>query len=289
MIKFRGKTLNNFGDTSQNLLQHDANASHSDHFATIGECYRRNDIRIHMHVSGGCADFCAIFQYAGKCRTNMRPVIACPKETRTSSNLSTYDLNKPMLVSIVDLVEPPEGTIVSVRDSVSRFEMRAVLSMVWLQPLDECLMFREEVANHATAVSTSHSFEVMNEFFRPPMHLFRGTPEFKYRKLGIACGCVGILQSKSIDQTVQSRPEIVGNFSDVNTPLGRRWQTVYAHAKDVFLRLRIELRPDDLITGISLERFLSQSESLDFRFCTSYLEARAKQRIFCLSKGITYF
>lgn len=44
-------------------------------------------------------------------------------------------------------------------------------------------------------------------------------------------------------------------------------------------RLRIDLSLEDLIIGVTPEGLLQPSETLNFTYCTPYLEARAIQRV----------
>ena len=127
LIELRPETLNNFRNLIGNPVKDKDNTACSDRFATFPERYKRKDIRAHMHVHGGFADFCAIFQYYGMrpCE-GVVPMIPPMGNGGAHSNFNSNDLNKPMLIGVIDLLEQVEGMLVSVPTS----------RMVWLQKHD---------------------------------------------------------------------------------------------------------------------------------------------------------
>ena len=84
-----------------------------------------------------------------------------------------------------------------------------------------------------------------------------------------------------IDQPVESRMQVVGDFSDSDTPIEREWGHVRLDAIDVIASLRITLGSDYVIWRILPNREHRIVKDLDFTFCTPYLEARSIQR--CMS------
>jgi hypothetical protein len=178
------------------------------------------------------------------------------------SNFNSNDLNKPMLIGVIDLLEQVEGMLVSVPTS----------RMVWLQPLDQCLMFRSQQLNHVFAPA-----------FESDLLFVRAAANQENRELQppVCCNCFGLAfqQSQLVDEVIESRSKIMGNLSNPDTPIIRQWRAAHSHAINMLSRLRIELRFDDTILGFLPKGVLDSSESLDFTFCTDYLEARAIQRI----------
>ncbi len=73
--------------------------------------------------------------------------------------------------------------------------------------------------------------------------------------------------------------EVVGDFSDSDSPIEREWGHIRLDAVDVITRLRITLGSDYVIGRVAphSEHFIV--EDLDFTFCTPYLEAWAFQRV----------
>src|SRR5437867_499358 len=57
------ETLDNFINMFRNTYESDVDALAYQLWHSIPERYKRDDIRMHTHVSGGLADFCAIFQH----------------------------------------------------------------------------------------------------------------------------------------------------------------------------------------------------------------------------------
>jgi len=284
MSKFRDEDINNILDTGGDFIKGEANALSFDCFATMPERYKRRDIRLHMHARGGVEEFCAIFQYSeAREKALLTRVISSVEDNNwANARFCGNNLNKSMFVSIINLMEPIERIPPSIRDSSTTYKMVAVPSVVWLQPLDSCLMFAEKVAYHIASVTSSRILKMWNEFSPSPPCSFSGMPELKYRELGIPCGCIGFQQGKLINQPIKSRTKVMRNFSDIDPPLKRRWRAISAHAIDIMSKLCIELRLDGMIVGTLPEGILGKSETLNFTYCTPYLEARAIQRMHML-------
>ena len=243
-----------------------------DFWTSIPERYKRDELRIHLHVKGSFAVFCAIFQYVA--RGDIEGIIEMFPPTasdRRHSRFCPEDLNQPMLVRVIDLMEPPQGA------APSPFP-----ALVWLQPLDACLMFRAEVVNHVASIPSP--LDCLTVGVNGPLELMvhgiakwesRPTPQ-ENRKLlaGVPCRCFGVQGGELVNETIESGPEIMGHLSDPDSPVGVGWGALNAHAIDIFASLRIELRPDDVILGVLPKGILGVTESLDFTFCTPYLEAR---------------
>ncbi len=85
-----------------------------------------------------------------------------------------------------------------------------------------------------------------------------------------------------IDEMIKSRTEVMGNLSNINSPIKRRWRTTYFDAVDILSRYRILLCPDDTWMGICEKGILHQPEFVDFGFCSPNLEAWAIERMHML-------
>jgi|GEM_PF-1156864 len=272
--KFRSKTLDNFGNVFSYQIQHKYDSSSRDRFAPMSERYKRNNLRIHVHMRGIFFEFCAILQYTDSTEGDIREIdnIGSSQSAYNGPNsgLSAYDLNKPMLVRIVDLIEPKEGAIApSVFGPIKGYEVNTTSAFVWLQPLNNCLMFRSEQLKHLF-----------------PFSIFEFLPTSCDRPLKIPCDCFRYVRSfqegKLIDKLIKSRAQVMGNFSDINTPFKGGWQSIHTYAPDILSRLRIELRPDNVISSILCKSILHRPESINFSFCTSDLEAWAIERMHML-------
>ena len=117
------------------------------------------DIRPHVHAKLGLTDFCAIYQYA--------PME--PSSIGYESHLGLFPsrdegFRHPIWGPLT--LSPKEGVFTP-----------ATPSLVWLQPLDECLMFRSKVTNHVASVASPLS--------ESP---FLGSREFKLARQFIAEG-----------------------------------------------------------------------------------------------------
>ena len=232
-----------------------------DFWTSIPERYKWDELRGHAHATGGLAEFCAVFQYLarGNCKGMLEAVSPSSGE-RAHSSLRANNLYKPMFVRIIDLMEPPQGALPSTSSS-----------LVWLQPLDLCLMAVLKIANHTAPVSEFHAFKAGNPLL--------GCSDQENRELGVACGCFGFQKRQLIHHPIEGRPKIMDNLPNPNSPTGVRWRAANMYAINVISSLRIELRPDDLIVGVLPKSVLGSAESLDFIYCTPFLEARAKERM----------
>jgi hypothetical protein len=257
--KPRRETRNNITNVFRDAAKGIADSAFFDDFASLPERYKRDDVRIHMHVRGELTEFCAIFQYHDrKGLMGNGASFRIPQASGYKSRLCSNHLYKPMLVSVVYFMEHPQEVSAS-----------ASTALVWLQPLNECLMFRFDTVQHSSALPMELR-EAIAVFVLP----FRATNE-KNRELGAGCRCLFVIENQLIDKAIKGRTEIMGDFSDVDSPIQRRRAAIYVYAVHIFSALRIELRLDDVILGITPEGFLHPSESVDFTYCTPYLEARA--------------
>jgi len=266
----RRKTLNNVGHPARDSSEGEDNCFVSYSGTTLPERYKRDEFRVHCHVNGGLHEFCAIFQHADVRASNLNasgrriPPLSSP---RSNSRLAADDLKQPMLVRIVYLMKQIED-IVATPTNVHRAEF----ALVWLQPLDNCLMVRSKAANIASA----SIFEAWP--------LASGPTDEEDWELGVACRCLGIQQCKLPNQAIQSRSQVMGNLPNGDAPI-QVGGDIYAYAVHIFSGLRVELRPDNLIVGVTPEGFLGARERADFTFCTPYLEARAIQRMHDVYSG----
>lgn len=275
LSKLRSKTLDNFRNRSCAQIQQKADWFTEYWNTTIGERYKRGDLHIHAHIRG-LSEFCAIFQY-----TEMPPNEGIPLLSPISGTKSTRsdscNLDNPMLVRIIYLFEPKEGAIASTPfGQIYGFEERTTAALVWLQPLDTCLMFRSEQLNSLFPFS----FEV------PFIQENRELEQF------IPCNCFTFVRTvqegKLIDEMIKRRAKVVGNLANINTPIKRRWEAVYSDAIDMLTRYRILLCPDNTIMGVFEKGILHRPESVNFTFCSFNLEAYAIERMHMLYTSIIH-
>ena len=90
-----------------------------DWWTSIPERYKWDDLRIHAHVRSNLAEFCAIFQYSPRRNvTEWISNIHSPASSkRRHPNLSAHNLYEPMLVRIVNLMQPIEGIVTPILPS----------------------------------------------------------------------------------------------------------------------------------------------------------------------------
>lgn len=276
MGKFRCKTLNDGIDGVSDLTKGKVDPEFCDYPTSVVERYKRLDCRIHMHARGALNEFCAIFQHTPSMPN--RGVGAAPMSETNCGSLRNHDLYQPMLVRIIDFMEPPKGTIArATLLPTARTQPTPVPAVVWLQPLDHCLVFFAQRINLSASVFLEGRH--LNEFTFEVAPFSLARSEKEYREFGIGCRCLagGIVQNELIDQLIKSRPKIVRNLANIDSPVKGGGLSFYAHAVDVISRLRIDLCFGDVINGVLPEGVLGESETLDFTFCTPYLEARAFQ------------
>ncbi len=281
MGKLRHELINDLLNVRHNPVEDITHSSSGNYLATIAERYKGNNIRIHMHVFNrtreALSDFCAVFQYYGSggmaTSDYHRGVLINP-------SLSTHDLYKPMLVRIIDCFEPVKGMIASnPLGDLYGFKKTATSSVVWLQPLNRCLMFLAQQSNHF------HSVSVEAPTILGSASLFQEYRKLEFPNFFTPCNCCSsqIQHGKLINELVQGRPKIMGDFSNNDAPFIRRQRrAILMHTQRIFPSLRIEFRPDDIISGILPEGILHQGETLNFSFCSLELEAWAMQRVHML-------
>ncbi|MFC2025002.1 hypothetical protein ACFLTG_01120 [Chloroflexota bacterium] len=266
-LELRIETINNFRNCNRNLVQQKTDGLIYDSFTTISEAYKRTDLNLHMHVRVGLSEFCAIFQYTERTPSEWLTMFS-PMGGSKRTNSNSRDLDNPMLIRIVNLFEPKEGAIASTPfGQIYGFEQRTTTAIVWLQPLDTCLMFRAKQLNH----SFPFAFEL--PFINENRKLKRFVP----------CNCFrfvsSIQEGKLIDEMIKRRTQVVGNLSNINAPIKRRWSAIYLDAVDILTRCRILLCPDNVTISVFEKGILHYPEAVNFSFCSSNLEACAIQRL----------
>jgi len=261
LLKLRPKTLDNFRDFFENQSERQTNRAILNRWASFAECYKREELRVHCHARTKLAEFCAIFQYNGPaCWEGRLLNVVTPPTPAKASRFDPDDLDQPMLVSIVNLIEVPERAVPALSSA-----------FVWLQPLDECLMFLSEVADHPA----TFSFEMWDEIAAA---LSLSATHQEDWKLGFSCGCLRVQKSELIHNSIKSRAEVMRDFAEKDAPLQRR-RDLHRNAIHILSSLRIELRPDNLVVGLLPKDILSPSESIEFTFCTPDLETWAIERM----------
>jgi len=280
-IKFRREALDNFGNPRGYQTQSATDADILYRFASLPERYQRNDVCLHMHARIGLHDFCAIFKYSGPAEDDVIIGHITPGTVKGANpNLCSHHLDEPMFVGIVKLFQAIEEIPPTIEWPTQ--SGLSTVSAVWLQPLDSCLMFRFQAANHVSPAASggplgpsmpleSHHFPTPNPS-RIPM------PED--RELSIPCLCWRFVQLGELEhQPIEGRAQIVHDFPDPDTPFVKIRHVDCLRPIDILSRLQIHLRSDDLILGLTPEAFLKATESLNFTYCTPYLEAWAIERM----------
>ena len=210
MSKLRSKSLDNFGNDFGDHFKSKNDRPISDCITTISERYKRMDFRIHMHFSVSFSEYCAIFQYAENTPHKgigaMPPITDCKR-----SRFDPRNLDDPMFISIVDLLEPKEwATAFTPFGQIYGFEQRTTTAVIWLQPLNNCLMFRAEQLNHILPLN----FEFC--LIQKDRELESFAP----------CNCFRFIRSvkmgKLIDEMIKCGAKIMGNLSDMYTPVSFR-------------------------------------------------------------------
>lgn len=226
----RRETLDNF----ENMLRYSAKRIRdweSLHYSSLfSERYKRLDIRIHVHVRGSLSKFCAILQHAPMETAPVGPegiseVIPSQAYLGPSAPLWRNGRDKSMLVRIVDLFQPVEGIFTP-----------GTASLVWLQPLNHCLMFAADASKHVA----STLFKMLDGFRCRPS-------DEEYRELGSPCGCALVQEHQLVNQPIKGRAKVVRNFPDSDSQIREEWRLARAHAVDNITRLRITLGPDYVV------------------------------------------
>jgi hypothetical protein len=285
-VKLRRETLDNFGDMLANSAKRIGDVQSLDWAASVGERYRNHDLRMHVYTVGvgSLSKYCAIFEYfpLSPPENEFSTVKVVPgADHRPSYPPGSHNLNEPVLIRVVEFFEPIEGVVKT-----------ATPSLVWLQPLNECLMFISKTLNHLAPITPSFdefAFAAYWKFKLLGQSLMKGNRcalDQKDRELGEACNCVGFQQRQLMNQSIEGRTEIVGDVSDADSPIKGWSGAIYAEAVAAISSLRIQLRPDNLVIGFERVGVPIQFESVDFAFCTPYLEARAIERMHLLCPSI---
>jgi hypothetical protein len=273
--KLRLEPLDNVSDRLGSSLQRTNNPAVFDPDAPFSERYKGQDARIHYHVCGGLQDFCAVFQYSGPLDDNVRRKGLVDTETAPHQPLSSIsdNLDDPVFVRVVYLLEPIEG----VRGS---FQSVLTSSVVWLQPLDHCLMFVAESLDLFSPIMLEMGDEGWLSLARSSASPTLRISDQEDGELRLTqCLCIRPIGfGNLIHDSVESRPEIMRDLSDTHSPIERK-REIALRAIDVISRLRIQLRPDNLMLAILPQGVLSLTEQGDLTFCTPHLETWAIERM----------
>lgn len=255
--KLRRETLDNFRDLIGDRAKgrNYWKALYRD--ASLPERHARGEVRLHLHVQRSLGDFCAVFQHFPPVADNDLGIVRlpCRNEPERLRPRRNY-LNHAVLVRIVQFCEQEQGIPSS-----------PTPSFVWLQALDDCLMFRAKTLDHVASANC--------ELTPSPI---LGFTALEYRKLGSRCGCVRIEQRQLPSQVVQRGAQIVCDLADGDPPLQRRGPD-FTSSVDLLRLSRIEFRGDNLVVWRVPERLLGVLECADLLYCTPYLESWAIERV----------
>ena len=256
LAKLRPETLDNLRNLLRNQREDATDALVSDAGASHAERYQRANLRVHIHVTGGFEDFCAVLESSEPDGIDIIESAFAASDTRPFSpddcgRLGGNYLEQPMLVGVVYLVQPEQ-----------RMPPKPAPTYI---SLDSCLMFRAK----ALQVSPSVTLE-LGKAIAVPIPPGGEAPR-EDRKLRSVVGCACFESGELPRKVVEGGAQVVGDFSDGNAYIHWR-QHVHEYAVDILSGTRVELCPDDLIMGLTLEGVLHRPEGLDFSLCTPELE-----------------
>jgi len=239
---------------------------------TIGEDYYRKFTRIHAHIRSHLVDFCAILESAGSTSSEIGPsdwhsISAGDEKGARDTEKGLYE---PMLVGVVYLVQGNKA-----------ISPTPIPSMVWLQPLNHCLMWLGKALDHISAIPMpNREFPTRAVPSLKAMSLFmRGIAQRENREGCIPCPCRIVQEGQLIDKTIKSRPHVIGKLPDRNTPISEIRNAVYLEAHRMLAGLRIEFCPDNTILCQPPQIIGPILQEVEYLSCTPNLEARAIKRV----------
>jgi hypothetical protein len=275
-LELQRKKFQDFRNSDRNLIQSKTDRLITHWVASLSEGYKGTDIGIYAHIRVALSVFCAMFQYvedttfdSRKWRVRTLSPVCESKRGR----FACYNLYNPMLIRIVNLFEPKEGASTSTPfGQVYGLEQQRVTSLVRLKPLNKCLIFRTEQPNHVVRLI---SF----------LKILTAQGDRKLKQF-VGFNCFGFVRSvqdsKLIDELIESRTEVMGNFPDINTPVERRWRSIYFDAINTLTSFGILLCSHDTITRIFEKDILHQPKLVDLSLRSRNLEAWAVQPVHTL-------
>ena len=251
-----------------------ANRTIGDRFAKSSLCkdYLRFHLELHVHIrlNAACAiddfelpELCATFQYSGLgvglSTLNHDNISADIADTDiTALEIESAHLNDPVLVSIVQFVQKPHRII-------------CVPSFVRLMALKQCVVHR---INTLEALTDTISIKVVNKV---PIASLKGRRlPAKNGKCGTSGRELTTQNGNLIRQPVKSRPKIVGDFPNLNSPnvLGLNRLSI----DDVVACLLVKLDGDCFSVDF-LDPLNRMIKGFNLVACNREFKARAIQRM----------
>ncbi len=222
---------------------------------SILQGYRDHSRCLHLHIilreivgaPKGC-DFCAVVNYAGGDPSGSDASLArflCGDPRSNREDLALRQIQRSMLVRVVEFIEKPQGVV-----------QRALPSTVRLQALDQCDRLRP------------HSLDAVGRVFS--IEVFAG----KDRECGVSRGLVrGIGENQLPREMIETRSDIVNAVPENRreTPRGR-----FVDDEKHVAKFLVVLKRDsaDVTCEVSVALF---PESLDVLLCPVEFEANAVQ------------
>ena len=241
LAKLRPETLDNFRNVLGHLREPEAYARASDFWPPLPEGYVRGEHLIHVHLAGlnvglgSVTHICAIFKHAAQPDMEVGHRLVSPCSTNDIAfRRSTGDLEQPVFVSVVEFLQEIEGITIAL-----------VPSLVWLQPLNYCLMFAVQRGDQFSAPAIEVQFSAVALLASATMRRFAREEDRKLRP----CQCFltrSIEAAELVDQAVKGRPKMVGDLADADAQV-IRWEDIDEDAQRVLLGLRIKLGWDNSI------------------------------------------
>ena len=244
--------------------------------ASVAESYARGDFDIHLHLRlkklhGGNIEHIDSAAARLVRRYICNPTDLCIRAQRhpglevnhTSETAELHlrwrrghNRDEAMFVGIVQLLQKIKGVL-----PVS------VPSLVWLKPSERCNVPFGNAVDHAQPVRKVLPFEMWNE------HVFPSVPESfclahqEDRELRVERGPPVIGSDKLIDNSIQGRPQIVGDLPDQERPFYWELLRPTLDSKTMMVGLRIVLGYADFIEVIPEEALNTFLEGYDLALC----------------------
>ena len=230
--------------------------------APFVEGYLCGDANMHIHIVGaGFTNFCTVFQASlginGEEFHN--GAAGASSDTYASeASIASQDVDKPMFVGVVYLVEKPKDSLITPLPSVIR-----------LQSLDSCAVasFQRTNGVGVPVSPTSYSFSIPS-----------GTIQ-EDRERHLLIDWPIIEDSQLADEMVKGRAEIVSDLTDNNRPHKGNFGVIPIDAENIVSSLRIEFRDNDFVWMDVEEHALRLVESIDLLLCTHQFGTDAIERV----------
>jgi hypothetical protein len=224
--------------------------------ASLGKAYRNGVMWFHVHFATNAAQYCSVFKrnpganfhWAGHAEHD---ALRKPGRNRQECERRASDANRGfgqgiVLVKVAEFVEKPK-----------RMTPTEIPSMVWLRPLNDCLIIRREMSHHFDPSFGVGKFSTLTS-----------SPEVN-RELG-PVGAFGETFRQLSNGNIEHRPEQDCNCANLDIPL---WigRAADDEAYDLVKSVRIILKPHSVEVGCDAS-FDSRTQVGDFVISDAELE-----------------